>query len=204
MKRLIILILAVIVLLIFSSIALGQQEKSKQIKSKPSVKENADSKSIIQKPEKPVQNVKSKQEGIFGPGEWNTKSKKPLDGKGTDIVKPENDPVLIGGWDSYKQNNAKQADKNRLSNPAASGKPSGKRQVTGNQQGVNKVSPDVIDPNKANYQDGDDHLRVDKNKINRVSPDVIDPAKQNRNKVEKPAEIKMKEKTKSSASKEKK
>ncbi|HOI28988.1 MAG TPA: hypothetical protein PLZ15_04440 [Melioribacteraceae bacterium] len=40
MKRLIILILAIIIILLFSSIALGQKGKSRQIKNEPQTKEN--------------------------------------------------------------------------------------------------------------------------------------------------------------------
>jgi hypothetical protein len=168
MKRLFVLLLAILILLIFTSITFGQQEKSKQTKKEPPVTETVNSKTPISKPDKPVQQIKPKQEGIYGPGEWDAKNNKPLYGKGTDIKL-----------------------QNRQNNPAASGLPTGKRQA-GNQSGVNKISPDVIDPLKNTYQDGDDHLKVDKNNINKLSPNVLDSAKQNIKSGQNPANLKMK------------
>lgn len=131
-------------LILFSSIVLSQQDSSANQKAQTS-------KVIYPQTVKPNQKIikpnnPSGKNKVFGRGDWNVKSIKPLDGKGNDVI-----------------------NNNALKNNAASGLPTGKRQI--NLPGVNKVSPDVIDPlNKSGDADHKVNTNI-KQDINKISPD---------------------------------
>jgi hypothetical protein len=157
MKRIFVLLLSILFLLLFASITFGQKEQTKQTKKPTTQTSTVTPKTTTVNPSKPGQPVKPNKENVFDPGGWGAKNKKPLDGKGTDIVKPEKDPVILGGFDGVQQN--KDKFNQQTGNRAASGLPTGKRQVRGNQLGVNKVSPDVIDPVDGEAKDKDPKVK---------------------------------------------